>query len=57
MARSSAATVVIFDANDVVLLEIGAGLHLYDLDGDPAGICKAVNAAKGEVDRLVLPQK
>ena len=27
---------VVLDAHDVVLLEVGAGLDLDDLDGDPA---------------------
>ena len=48
------AVVDVLDADDVVLAEIGAGLHLDQLEVDLAGIGEAVDDADRQEDRLVL---
>lgn len=52
--RGSAAAVGVIEASDVVLAEIGAGLHLDDFQGNLAGIFQAVPRADGNEGGLVL---
>src|SRR6202007_2523580 len=52
--RSLRATVVVLDADDVVLAEIAAGLHLDQLQHDLAGIVQPVHRAHRDINRLVL---
>ena len=52
--RSSASPIIILDADDVVLAEIAAGLHLDQLQQDLAGIFQPVDGADRDVDRFVL---
>src|SRR5688572_29343197 len=52
-ARSGAAELV-FDADDIVLAEIGAGLHFDQLQHDLSGVAEPMHAAERQVDRLVL---
>ena len=44
----------VLDADDVVFAQIGAGLHLDQLEQDLAGVGEAVHAAERQVDRLVF---
>ena len=44
--------IVILDADDIVLAEIAAGLHLDQLEVDLAGIFKAVLRAARHIDRI-----
>ena len=53
-ARRLGPAEVVLDADDVVLLEVGAGLHLDDLHRDVAGVRQPVHGADRQVDRLVL---
>src|SRR6516165_11287139 len=50
----SLASVDILEAHDVILAQVGAGLHLDDLEGDHAGVLDAVPDANRDVGRLVL---
>ena len=45
---------LVFDADDVILAEVGAGLHFDQLEQDLAGVGEAMDAAERQVDRLVF---
>ena len=51
------AAVGILKTNYVILSQVGAALHLYDVEGQAARIGEAVHAAQGQVNRLVLSQE
>ena len=52
--RVSLAPVIVLDADDVVLAEIAAGLHLDQFEQDLAGIFQPVHRAHRDIDQLVL---
>ena len=56
VARPSASAVGILEPHDIVLAEIGAGLHLDQRQRDQAGILQPVHAAQRQIDALVLAQ-
>jgi hypothetical protein len=51
---SSNPVVCILDPDDIVLAEMGAGLHLDEFEVDLARIGNSVDAGARQVDRLVL---
>src|SRR5271167_1911185 len=51
---SQVAVVDVIDADDIVLAEVAAGLHLDQLEIDLARIGQPVFATNGQIDRLVL---
>ena len=48
------AAIAVLEAHDVVLAEIGAGLHLDDVQRNLAGILDAMLRAERNVGRLIL---
>jgi hypothetical protein len=46
----------VLDADDVILFQIGSGLHLDDLDRDLARIGKPVYRPDGQLDAFILMQ-
>lgn len=56
-AYSSLPPNLVFDANDIVLAKIGAGLHLYQFEIDLAGVGKAVDRAQRDLDALVFAER
>jgi hypothetical protein len=46
--------VIVLDADDVILAEIAAGLHLDQLQQDLSGVLEPVHRAHRDIDRLVL---
>jgi hypothetical protein len=53
----STAVVDVFKSSDVILIEIGARLHLDEEGGDLSGIGEAMPLADGDVGRLVLGEE
>ena len=51
------AAVSVLDTNNVILSQIGAALHLNDIEGLATRIGEAVNTAQRQVDRLVFSQE
>src|SRR5690606_22609557 len=57
LGRSQAhATIGVDDADDIVLSEISAGLHLDEVQRNLAGVFQPVDGAQGYVSRLVFMQ-
>src|SRR4051812_25439303 len=55
-AISGGAAIGVLEADDVVLAEVGAGLHLDDLERQLARVREAVRLAERDVGALVLGQ-
>src|SRR3954465_15895342 len=51
------ALVDVLDADDVVLPQVGAGLHFDELQRDLPGVLEAMHLAHADVDRLVLAER
>src|SRR5438477_7595092 len=57
IARFSVPPVGVLEAHDVVLAEIGARLHLDEMERDLAGILQPVADAERNIGRLVLVEQ